>query len=94
MLVWTNSKQGTFTSEEKETIVIANNGETTVTTSDTPFITKVIKLYEDSLDIQVLYYGISSTTGEKYPTEVRVVIPKGRFVTLRSLKSKSTENNS
>ena len=94
MLVWTNSKQGTFTTEEKETVICTDSKETVICTSDTPIVTKVVKLYSDILDVDVLYYNVSSTTGEKYPTEVRVVIPKGRFVTLRSLKSKSTENNS
>ena len=93
MLIWDKAKQGTFTQDEKETIVCTSNEETTICSSDTPMINKVLKLYSDILDVHVLYYNISSTTGEKYPTEVRVVIPKGRFVTLRSLKSKSTEDN-
>lgn len=92
MLIWDKAKQGTFIQEEKETIIIADSKETVVTTSDTKMINKVIKLYENVLDIEVLYYSISRTTEEKFPTEVQVKIPKARFVTLRSLKSKSTDD--
>lgn len=93
MLIWDNAKQGTFSQDERETIICSDSKETVICTSDTPTVTRVIKLYSEILDVDVLYYNVSSTTGEKYPTEVRVKIPKGRFVTLRSLKSKSTDED-
>ena len=93
MLVWDKAKQGTFTQDEKETIIITDAKETTITTSDTPMVTKVVRLYSDVLDVKVLYYSVSSTTQEKYPTEVQVTIPKKRFVTLRSLKQITNEDD-
>ena len=85
MVNWEKSKQGLFTREEQETTIITNREETLITSSDTKMINKLIKLYAEQLEIKVLYFGVSSVNQEKFPTEVRVRIPKGRHVTLRKL---------
>lgn len=84
-LNWSKAREGTFTQEERETIVCSNMDGTFICTSEKTIITKICKLYHDKLDIQVLYYTNTNNSG-KMPTEVRVWIPKLKYFGLRSLK--------
>lgn len=87
MLDYSKAKKGSFTQEERETIVITNKEGADITTSETKMITKLTKLYSSEVDIQVVYYEISSTTGDKYPTEIRLQLPTNKFVTFRGWDS-------
>ena len=87
MLNWNNAKQATFSYDERETDIIIDNETTSITTSQPKIITKIINQYSEEYDVQVIYYGISSSDGSKYPTEVRVTIPLTNLMTFRSLSA-------
>lgn len=84
-LNWDNAKVGTFTQEERETLVCSNMDGTFICTSEKSIITRICKLYHDKLEIKVLYYTETNNSG-KMPTEIRVHIPKLKYFGLRSLK--------
>ena len=84
MLIWDKAKKGSFTGDEKETFICSNNEGTSICSSETRIITKILKLYNDKLDIRVVYYR-EDEEGKK-PTEVQVFIPKKMYFSLRSLK--------
>lgn len=84
-LDWTNAKEGTFTQDERETLICSNSEGTFICTSEKSIITKICKLYNDKLEIKVLYYTETNNSG-KMPTEIRVYIPKLKYFGLRSLK--------
>ena len=84
MLIWDKAKKGTFTGEERETLICSNNEGTSICSSETRIITKILKLYNDKLNIQVMYYK-DDEDGRK-PTEVQVFIPKKMYFSLRSIK--------
>ena len=86
MLNWNNAKQATFSYDERETVVSSSNGITEICTSETTIITKILKLYSNTLEVKVDYFTLSSVDGSKIPTQVRVTIPKKQYFTLRSLR--------
>ena len=88
-LDWSNAKEGTFSADEKETVICSNSEGTVVCSSEAQIITKLAKLYSDKLEVRVLYYTVQDD-GNKLPTEVRVFIPKKRYFTLRSVKDSDT----
>ena len=84
-LDWSKAKQGTFSGEERETVIVVDDDSTSITTSQIKIINKVIKQYSDAYTVRVMYYGISSSDGSKYPTEIIVTVPSTKLITLRSL---------
>lgn len=90
-LDWSVAKEGTFSVEEKETLICSNVNGTVVCSSEAQIITKLVRLYSEKLNVKVLYYTIQED-GTKLPTEVRVTIPKKRFFTLRSIIDKTEDD--
>lgn len=82
-LNWNGAKEGTFTQDERETLISSNNEGTDICTSEVKIINKIVKLYSDQLDVKVLYYN--NTDNGKVPTEVKVHIPRTQYFTVRSL---------
>lgn len=91
-LNWEKAKRGTFTPEERETLVCSNMDGTAVCSSEPIIIAKIIRLYHEQLDVKVVYFK-EDENGSKIPTEVKVMIPKKQFFGLRSIKESIKEVN-
>ena len=91
MLDYSKARKGSFTQDEKETIIIIDGDNTVITTSQTKIVNKVINQYAFEYNVEVLYYGVSTKDGSQYPTEVRVTIPLTNLITLRSLDAIKTK---